>query len=56
MSNDDVEEGVVVKMLWGSSLKLLNAENLRFERANGVSPVNCKLLVQRGTINDTLVP
>ncbi|KAF9272110.1 hypothetical protein BGZ88_005203 [Linnemannia elongata] len=49
-------EGVVVKMLWGYNIGNLCAEGLIFKDATDLSPMNQKLLVQRGAVDSTLVP
>ncbi|KAG0371679.1 hypothetical protein BGX24_001343, partial [Mortierella sp. AD032] len=50
MSYDD-DGNVVVNMLWGTNLCILHIKGLVFENAIDLSPVNQKLLVQRGAIS-----
>ncbi|KAK3836270.1 MAG: hypothetical protein J3R72DRAFT_202615 [Linnemannia gamsii] len=50
MTHDD-GGNVVVKMLWGSNIGALHAESLVLEDTIGLSPVNQKLLIQRGAIS-----
>ncbi|KAG0376750.1 hypothetical protein BGX24_007276 [Mortierella sp. AD032] len=47
----DNGRNVVVKMQWGSNLGMLHAESLVLENVIGLSPVNQKLLIQRGAIS-----
>jgi WD40 repeat protein len=53
MSNDGGR--VVVRMLWGSNLRILCAEGLVLENATGLSPVNQSLLFQRGAVDSSVV-
>ncbi|OAQ25896.1 hypothetical protein K457DRAFT_1879242 [Linnemannia elongata AG-77] len=46
---------VVVKMLWGFNVGALCAEGLASKDAVYLSPVNQKLLVQRGAVDSSLV-
>jgi WD40 repeat protein len=46
---------VVVRMLWGSNLRILCAEGLVLENATGLSPINQSLLYQRGAVNSSVV-
>jgi WD40 repeat protein len=47
----DVGEGcITVYLVWGSNLRQLCVEGLRFEDAKGLSPVYEKLLLQRGAV------
>ncbi|KAG9063959.1 hypothetical protein KI688_004073 [Linnemannia hyalina] len=46
-------EDVVVKLLWGTNLVILNAEGLVLKCTTGLSPMQKKLLVQRGAIDDS---
>ncbi|KAG0269298.1 TOR complex subunit lst8 [Linnemannia exigua] len=48
----DDGEDVSVQMLWGNNVGLLCAFDLTFKGAIGLSPINQKLLVQRGAIDD----
>ncbi|KAG9063966.1 hypothetical protein KI688_004080 [Linnemannia hyalina] len=45
---------VVVKLLWGTNLAVLNAEGLVLKGTIGLSPMQKKLLVQSGAIDDSL--
>jgi WD40 repeat protein len=45
----------VVRMQWGSNLRILNAEGLVFKSPVGLSPINRKLLVQRGAVDGSLI-
>ncbi|KAG0042627.1 hypothetical protein BGZ89_006807, partial [Linnemannia elongata] len=45
-----------VKMLWGFNVGVLCAEGLVSKDAVYLSPVNQKLLVQRGVVDSSLVP
>ncbi|KAG9063980.1 hypothetical protein KI688_004094 [Linnemannia hyalina] len=47
-------EGVVVNLIWGSNLAVLQAEGLVLSGTIGLSPMQKKLLVQRGAIGDSL--
>ncbi|KAG9063935.1 hypothetical protein KI688_004049 [Linnemannia hyalina] len=51
--SSDVEGdgGVVVKLLWGSNLRMLCASDLVFKDAVGLCPIQQKLLVQRGAVS-----
>ncbi|OAQ25912.1 WD40 repeat-like protein [Linnemannia elongata AG-77] len=50
------DEGVVVRMLWGYNIGYLCAEDLISKDAIDLSPMNQKLLVQRGAVDSSLVP
>ncbi|KAF9540136.1 hypothetical protein EC957_004612 [Mortierella hygrophila] len=52
ISSDGDGEGFVVKLLWGPNLSILCANGLALKDATGLSPINQKLLVQRGAIDD----
>ncbi|KAF9909580.1 hypothetical protein EC991_008405 [Linnemannia zychae] len=53
-SHDYNDEGdVSVQMLWGNDVGLLCASNLTLKGAVGLSPLNQKLLLQRGAIGDS---
>ncbi|KAF9136677.1 hypothetical protein BGX30_010961 [Mortierella sp. GBA39] len=45
---------VAVKMLWGTNFMRLCATDVVLEGATGLSPIQCKLLVQRGDFNRRL--
>ncbi|KAG9063936.1 hypothetical protein KI688_004050 [Linnemannia hyalina] len=47
-------EDVVIKLLWGTNLAILHADGLVFIGTTGLSPMQKKLLVQRGAIDDSL--
>ncbi|KAG9070430.1 hypothetical protein KI688_007966 [Linnemannia hyalina] len=49
-------ESVVVRMLWGLNIGSLCAEGLISKDATDLSPMNQKLLVQRGAVDSSLVP
>ncbi|KAF9151492.1 hypothetical protein BG015_006591 [Linnemannia schmuckeri] len=53
LSSDDGR--TVVRMQWGTNLRLLYAEGLVLKDATGLSPMNQKLLVQRGAVDGSLV-
>jgi WD40 repeat protein len=46
---------VVVRMLWGSNLRILCAEGLVLENATGLSPIDQSLLYQRGAVDSSVV-
>jgi WD40 repeat protein len=46
---------VVVRMLWGSNLRMLYAEGLVLDNATGLSPINQSLLFQRGAVDSSVV-
>ncbi|OAQ22447.1 WD40 repeat-like protein, partial [Linnemannia elongata AG-77] len=48
-------EGVVVKMLWGFNIGNLYAESLISKDVTDLSPMNQKLLIQRGAVDSSLV-
>ncbi|KAG9070423.1 hypothetical protein KI688_007959 [Linnemannia hyalina] len=48
-------ESVVVRMLWGFNKRILCAEGLISKDATDLSPMNQKLLVQRGAVDSSLV-
>ncbi|KAG9063951.1 hypothetical protein KI688_004065 [Linnemannia hyalina] len=47
-------EDVVVKLLWGTNFAILHAADLVLKGTTGLSPMQKKLLVQRGAIDDSL--
>ncbi|KAF9326198.1 hypothetical protein BGZ91_002075, partial [Linnemannia elongata] len=49
-------KSVVVRMLWGYNIGNLCAEDLISKDAIDLSPMNQKLLVQRGAVDSSLVP
>jgi WD40 repeat protein len=52
MSNDGGK--VVVRMRWGSNLRMLYVEGLVFKDATGLIPIHQNLLVQRGAVGDSV--
>ncbi|KAF9144377.1 hypothetical protein BG015_000131, partial [Linnemannia schmuckeri] len=54
LSNDGGDGGVVVKLLWGSNLRMLCASDMVFKDTVGLSLNHQRLLVQRGAIDSTL--
>jgi WD40 repeat protein len=46
---------VVVRMLWGSNLRMLCAEGLVLENTTGLSPINRSLLNQRSAVDSSVV-
>ncbi|KAF9537268.1 WD_REPEATS_REGION domain-containing protein, partial [Mortierella hygrophila] len=48
-------ESVVVRMLWGLNIGILYAKGLISKDATDLSPMNQKLLVQRGAVDSSLV-
>ncbi|KAF9905209.1 hypothetical protein EC991_001912 [Linnemannia zychae] len=55
IGSHDYNDGgdVSVQMLWGNDVGLLCASNLTLKGAVGLSPLNQKLLLQRGAIGDS---
>ncbi|KAF9271506.1 hypothetical protein BGZ88_006037 [Linnemannia elongata] len=47
-------EDVFVKLLWGTNLAVLHADGVMLKGTTGLSPIQKKLLVQRGAIDDSL--
>jgi hypothetical protein len=45
---------VVAKLVWGSNLRILYAEGLVYRDAIGLGPIDERLLVQRGTVDNNL--
>ncbi|KAF8938212.1 hypothetical protein BGZ47_008674 [Haplosporangium gracile] len=54
LSNDGGDNSIVVKLLWGSNLRLLCASDMIFKDTVGLSLTHQRLLVQRGAIDSTL--
>lgn len=48
-------ESVVVRMFWGTDIRTLCAEGLTFKDATDLSPMNQKLLIRRGAVDNPLV-
>ncbi|KAG0294754.1 hypothetical protein BGZ96_000508 [Linnemannia gamsii] len=55
ITRDDGGDRVLVKLLWGSNLRMLCTSDLVFKDAIGLSPTDQRLLVQRGAVDPTLV-
>lgn len=56
ISRDGDGEGFVGKMVWDSNIRNLCAAVLVLKGTIGLDAINHKLLVQRGAIDDTMVP